>query len=79
MKAMSLRISMQTLSPGVIAERMQARGDAVGARGDLVVAAAAVAADDAVEERGHCRLSDSRVGFCQTLMVRSLRSSVSNA
>ena len=50
---------------GCDAERMQAGGDAVGAAGDFVMAAAAVAADDAVEERGCWSLSvaDSGVGF----------------
>ncbi len=51
MKAMSLRISMQTLSPWPDAKPLQSAGDARGAIGDLGVAAPALAADDAEEKR----------------------------
>ena len=49
MKAMSLRIRMQTLSPCLTPSLLQSAGDAVGAIGDLGVAAPALAADDAEE------------------------------
>jgi hypothetical protein len=54
MKAMSLRIRMQTLSPCLTPSFAAAAGDAVGAIGDLGMAAPALAADDA-EERGRVR------------------------
>ena len=50
MKAMSLRIRMQTLSPCPTPSLCKSAGDAVGAIGDLGVAAPALAADDAEEE-----------------------------
>ena len=50
MKAMSLRISMADAVALLDAEFLQSAGDAVGAIGDLVVAAPARAADDAEEE-----------------------------
>ena len=50
MKAMSLRIRMQTLSPCLTPSLCKPAGDARGAIGDLGVAAPAPAADDAVEK-----------------------------
>ena len=47
------------------AELFQTAGDALGAVSDLVVAAPAFSADDAVEERGHCRFR-SVVGYAKT-------------
>ena len=60
-----VRINMQTQSPSVDAKGAQSAGDAVGAVGDLIVAAPALAADDAVEELVRLTLlrSDLSVGL----------------
>ena len=53
MKAMSLRIRMQTLSPCLTPSFVQSAGDARDAIGDFGVAAPSLAADDAEERLLH--------------------------
>src|SRR5216683_4581003 len=57
MKAMSLRIRMQTLSPPFDAETVQSAGDALRTVGDFSVGSPARTADDAEKELGRFHLS----------------------
>ena len=59
MKAMSLRIRMQTLSPCPTPSPLEAAGDAGGAVPDFGVAAPPLAADDAEEKLLRSSLSFS--------------------